>query len=335
MGRIGGGDLAFQRGRDQDLALGLPELLGADGFGAEALDGAVVRHVLDQRRHVQAGRVEQRGLVVLHRDDLGAGLMEQLGGDAADIAEALHDDARALDFQAQIARGLDADHEHAAAGRLAAAQRAAQRDRLAGDDAGRRAALVHRIGVHHPRHHLFVGVDVRRRDVLVRSDDDVDFAGIAARHAFELGARQLARVDADAALGAAVRHVDGRVLDRHPGRQRHHLGQRHVLVEAHAALARAARGVVLHAVALEVGDGAVIHLDRHVDHQRALGALQRFDPAGQRAQVGRHAVDLLQVDAPGTEIVGVQIGGDGMRGGGDDRRFGRHHGNPEMEWRQA
>ena len=114
--------------------------------------------------------------------------------------------------------------------------------------------------------------------------------------------------DTAAEEAAAVGHVDGRVLDRHPRRQRHHFRQRDVLVKAHAALARATADVVLHAVALEVGDGAVVQLDRHIDNQRALGALERLDPARERAQVGRDAVDLLQVDAPGAEVLGVQVG---------------------------
>ena len=115
-------------------------------------------------------------------------------------------------------------------------------------------AGVHRVRVHHPGHDLAVGVHVGRRDVALRADDDADLAGVAARHALELLQREQLRVDADAALGAAVRQVHGRALDRHPGRQRHHFLERHVGVVAHAALARAARQVVLDAKALEVGD---------------------------------------------------------------------------------
>ena len=164
--------------------------------------------------------------------------------------------------------------------------------RLAGDDAGGGAAGVHRVRVHHPGHDLAVGVDVRRRDVALRADDDADLAGVAARHALQLLLRQLLRVAADAALGAAVGQVHRRALDRHPGRQRHHLLERHVGVVAHAPLAGAARQVVLDAVALEVGDAAVVHLDRHVDDERALRALQRLRPAREgrgRAARGRPA----------------------------------------------
>jgi hypothetical protein len=145
--------------------------------------------------------------------------------------------------------------------------------------------------------------------VLGGADQQADLAGVAARQALQLTLGQLARIDADAALGAAVGHVHGRVLHRHPGRQGHHFGQRHVLVETHAALAGAAAEVVLHAVALEVGDRAVIHFDRHIHDQDALGALERLHPTRQRSQIGRHAVHLLQVSAPGADVVRVQVGG--------------------------
>ena len=119
--------------------------------------------------------------------------------------------------------------------------------------------------------------------------------------------RELFRIDADAALGAAVRHVDRRIFHRHPGRQRHHFRQRHVLVKAHAALAGAARDVVLHAVAFKMRDGAVVHVNRHIDNQNALGALEGFSPARQIAQIGNDAVHLLQVIAPRPEVVSLQI----------------------------
>ena len=56
----------------------------------------------------------------------------------------------------------------AAAGRLAPAEGAAGADRLAGDDLRHGDALVHRIGVHEPGHHLLVGAHVGRHDVGAR-----------------------------------------------------------------------------------------------------------------------------------------------------------------------
>ena len=49
--------------------------------------------------------------------------------------------------------------------------RAADRDRLAGDDLRHGVALLHRVRVHHPRHRLLVRRHVGRGDVLLRADD--------------------------------------------------------------------------------------------------------------------------------------------------------------------
>ena len=81
------------------------------------------------------------------------------------------------------------DDHHAAAGRLAAAERSAHLDRLAGDDRRRGVADVHAVGVHHPRHDLVVGVDVGRGHVLLRADGVDDLRDVAARERLELAAR--------------------------------------------------------------------------------------------------------------------------------------------------
>ena len=61
----------------------------------------------------------------------------------------------------------------------------------------------------------------------------------------------LARVDLDAALAAAERHLGDGGLPRHLGGQRLEEVERHLAVVADAALVRAARLVVLDAVGLE------------------------------------------------------------------------------------
>ena len=261
-----------------------------------------------QPRQVQARAVEDAAAVVLHRDDQRTGLAEQFGRCRADIAETLHRHLGAVQIQADAACRLAPGDEHTAPGRLDPAHAAAQVDGLAGDHAGRGGAGVHRIGVHHPCHHLRVGVDIRRQNVLLRPNDDADLAGVAPRQPLQLLARQLLRIDPDAALGAAERQVDGGVFHAHPGRQRHHLFERDIGVVAHAPLAWAACQAVLHPVAFMVGDAAVVHLDRHVDDQHPLGPLERFGPARQRPQVRDHPVDLRQVSSPGTVGAGLDIG---------------------------
>jgi hypothetical protein len=83
-------------------------------------------------------------------------------------------------------------------------------------------------------------------------------------------------------------------------------------VITHAALARTARHVVLDPIAFEVRDGAVIEFDRAIDNQNALRALEGFYPAGKRAEIRRDAIDLLKIVAPGAEMGGIEIGGNGV-----------------------
>src|SRR5439155_615570 len=93
---------------------------------------------------------------------------------------------RALDAEAEMLRRLARDDHHAAAGRFTAAQRSAELGRFAGDHRRRRMADVHAVGVHHPRHHLLVRVDVGRRDVLLGTDGVDDLGDVAAGGAVEL-----------------------------------------------------------------------------------------------------------------------------------------------------
>ena len=89
--------------------------LKAGGAGLGARDR-------DQLGEVQAVLVDDGAGVVLHGDDLGAGLGEQFGRDRAHVAEALHRDARTAQIQAEAARRFAAGDEHAAAGGLDAAR---------------------------------------------------------------------------------------------------------------------------------------------------------------------------------------------------------------------
>src|SRR5690606_12948989 len=98
------------------------------------------------------------------------------------------------------------------------------------------------------------------------------------------------------------------------GGQGHDLGQRDVLVKAYPALARPARRVVLHAVPFKVRDAAVVQLDRHIDAQGALGALQGFHPTRQRPQVRRNAVDFLKAEPPRAYVCGIRLGRRAMGG---------------------
>ena len=197
--------------------------------------------------------------------------VEKIGRYAADIAHALHGHGNALQRAAELFHQHAGAEHHAAARGLAAAQRAAHLDGLARDHAGHGVALLHGIGVHDPAHDLRRGVHVRGGDVALRADDGHNHGHKAAREALQFALAQLARVHLYAALGPAVGDVDHGALHRHPRRQRLNLVFVHILMVADAALARPARGRVLHAEALEYAHFAVVHADGQRNAQRALG----------------------------------------------------------------
>ena len=161
-------------------------------------------------------------------------------------------------------KGLDAV-ERPACGRLLAAERASDRERLAGDDAEHGVPLVHGERVEDPGHHLPVGADVGRGDVPLRADVVDDLARVPAGEALELALRESLRVTDDAALRPAEGEAHQGALPGHPHRERLHLVERDVGVVADAALGRPARDVVRHAEALEHADRAVVHRDRDRD----------------------------------------------------------------------
>ena len=123
------------------------------------------------------------------RDDARADRVELGGGDRADVAEALDRDARLAQVHADALADRLGDVDDAQAGRLAAPRRAAEHDRLAGDDLEDRVAHHLRVRVHEPRHLALAGAHVRRRDVAVGPDDGDQLGGVAAREALELGRR--------------------------------------------------------------------------------------------------------------------------------------------------
>ena len=151
-----------------------------------------------------------------------------------------------------------------------------------------------RVGVHHPRHDLLVGVDVGRRDVFLRPDGVDDLGDVAAGQRFELAPRHLGRVADDAALAAAERDVRDRAFPRHPRRERGDFVERDAGVIADAALRRAERDVVLHAIAGEHLDLAVVHLDRTRDDDLPLGMGQDLPDAGVEVEDAGGSVEFLE-----------------------------------------
>ncbi len=155
-------------------------------------------------------------------------------------------------------------------------------------------ADVHAVGVHDPRHHLLVGVDVRRRDVLLGTDGVDDLGDVAARQRLELAARHLRGVADDAALAAAERDPGDRALPRHPRGECRDLVERHARVIADAALGGAERDVVLNAIAGEDFDPAVVHQDRARHDDLTFGVRQNLPDVRLQSEQARGAIELLQ-----------------------------------------
>ena len=223
---------------------------------------AAGRDDLDERGDVETPVVAHAAVDVRHGDHRAAPGGRLPRHPRTHVAEPLDGEAQAGEVEAP-ALGMGLEHvDHPPPGGRLAPRRAAEVDRLPGDDRGR-VAVVGRVGVHHPRHRLGVGVHVGRRDVAVRADDVVDAVGEAAGHPLELGRAHRRRVDLDAALGPAERHVHERGLPRHQRRQRPHLLEVGGRVVADAALVGPAGAVVLDAVA--AGDDHVPAVEPHRD----------------------------------------------------------------------
>ena len=313
--RVVHGDLILERRGNQDVHVELEQVLAIQGVGTrEAVDGVVLLGVLDELRDVEPLRVEHAAFPVDDADDDRAGFPhEELRRDRSDVPESLHRHRRALDVEADVLRRFPRRDHHAAAGRLAPPERAAELHRLAGDDRGRRVADVHGIGVHHPRHDLRVGVDVGRRDVLFGADCIDDLGDVAACQRFDLALGHLRRVADDPALAAAERNVRDGALPRHPRRERGHFIERHAGVIPDAALRRAERDVVLHAVPGEDFDLPVVHLDGTGDGDLTLGMGEDFPDAGLEIENAGRPVELLE---HGTE----------------DRSVSSRHDAPSRSW---
>src|SRR5579883_1069565 len=75
---------------------------------------------------------------------------------------------------------------------------------------------VHRIGIEDPRHDLLVRIDVRCRNVTVRSEHIEHVCCKAPRDLFDLLHRELARVATDTALCSTKRNIYNSALPGHP-----------------------------------------------------------------------------------------------------------------------
>ncbi len=130
--------------------------------------------------------------------------------------------------------------------------------------------MINRIGVHEPRHDLFVRAHVRPHDVGVRTDEGDHFLHVAPRDAFQFGARKFCRIDRDAAFRSAVGQIRERALPTHPHGERGGLAHRERGRETRAAFCRPEREMMLHAITLKRARAAVVHVNRQRHRDGAL-----------------------------------------------------------------
>jgi hypothetical protein len=297
---VAAGDDVFGGGGDEDLAVVGQELVLVGGLGlGEAVDGAGALAVLDERGDVDAVLVVEAAVVLGDAGDGVALFGEELGGVGADVAEALDDDAAAVDGHAEVFHGLVADDGDAAASCLFASAGAAEIDRLAGDDGVDGLAHVHGVGVHDPGHGLLVGAHVGGGDVFFGSDELHEFGGVAAGHAFELALGHFLWIADDAALGSAKGDVDDGALPGHPGGEGADFVEGDIGRVADAALGWAASDGVLDAIAGEDFNGAVVHAYGDVNDELARGIAENLPNAGVEVEFGGGEVESSGLSFPG------------------------------------
>src|SRR5690625_1876189 len=107
--------------------------------------------------------------------------MKALSGYAANIAKALYTNACSLQVQVAFTGRLGSGNKHTASSRLLAAQTTTQRDGFACDNPTVVGAIESRIGIHHPGHDLTVGIYIRRRNIMLWTNDRPYFRSISAR----------------------------------------------------------------------------------------------------------------------------------------------------------
>ena len=156
-------------------------------------------------------------------------------------------------------------------------ERAADGERLTGDDAGDVVSGQHGHGVHDPTHDLGIGIDVRGGNVAVRSNHRSDREGVASSQSLQFATAERRGIDTDATLRAAVGDIDDGALDGHVGTERGDLIDVHTGVKTDAALARTPRGAVLDPPTVEHLDFAGVHANRDRDFEDPLGGDDSLD----------------------------------------------------------
>jgi hypothetical protein len=253
------------------------ESIGAGPRDVEHRELSPLDHRGLDERDVEALRVVPAAADVADRHDPVAAHVRLEGGVLTDVAEALHGDGDVPTLRGEratevVEQRLERD-DRAASGRDRAAERAAELDGLAGDDA-RLVAVDARVRVEEVRHRRRVRPHVGRGDVGARTDRGTDRLDVAPGDELALARAQRARIDRDPALRAAERQVDERGLPRHQLGEAPHVVEVDRRVEAEPTLERPTDVRVLDPEAGEHPHPAVIADDGDLDGEFAVGGAQ-------------------------------------------------------------
>ena len=137
----------------------------------------------------------------------------------------------------------------------------------------------HAVGIHDPTHHSRVGSYVRRRDVLLRSDQWSDGSCISSCDRADFVFGKLGRIAYNTALTAAVRDIYNGTFESHPGGKRTDFVRAYVWMETDSAFCRSAGSGMLDSVALEYVGRSVVHPNRNGDFEFSFRILNGFDIA--------------------------------------------------------
>jgi len=212
---------------------------------------------------------------------------------APGIAEALHHHLRALDRNAQVFGRALYGVENAAAGGFIPSQRAAQGNRFAGHHPGDGIAFGHAIGIHDPGHHLRVGVDIRSRNVLFRTNEWQNRTGITASHVLKFRLRHLFGIAGYSPFASAKWNVDHCALPSHPSGEGFHFIKRNSGMIPDSTFGWAPRRAVLNSVALKLLNMTVVHPHREGHLQDPLRVLDHIPNIDAQVQCVRREIKIL------------------------------------------
>ena len=203
------GDLVLDCGGHQDVDVGSEEVFGVDLVSVgETTNAPSFVGVVPQRLGVDSVAVHDSACVISDMGDGNSHPSKRTCGVFANVAEALDCSGGAAKVSVDLFEVVGQDERCALAGGLVAPDGSAGLNGLSCDDAAGVLAIAAaakrvEIGVHHPHHVLSSGADIGCGDVVFGADVRTERMGEASDNAFDFGAAVLARIEANAALGAA------------------------------------------------------------------------------------------------------------------------------------